>query len=209
MDIVTGLEKQRGKIRMIINEDTTILVPMSLFRERPFQMGDPIDMDDYDHWLMLRQYRHALDRAVVFLTARARSKKEVERKLLQCGYLPSTVEMVLLKLETMNILNDADFAAQWVEARGDKLLGKRRIQQELRQKGISQEEADAAISSLDDDSQQEQANRLAAKLASRYAKDEPRKAVQKLMQALVRRGFDWETAKQATSNALNSSFEDE
>jgi len=209
MDIVTGLETQRGKMRMIINEDTTILVPMSLFRERPFQVGDPIDMDDYDHWLMLRQYRHALDRAVVFLTARARSKKEVERKLLQCGYLPSTVEMVLLKLETMNILNDADFAAQWVEARGDKLLGKRRIQQELRQKGISQEEADAAISSLDDDSQQEQANRLAAKLASRYAKDEPRKAAQKLMQALVRRGFDWETAKQATSNALNSSFEDE
>ena len=209
MDIVTGLEKQRGKMRMIINEDTAILVPMSLFREMPFQVGDPIDMDDYDHWLMLRQYRHALDRAVVFLTARARSKKEVERKLLQCGYLPSTVEMVLLKLETMNILNDADFAAQWVEARGDKLLGKRRIQQELRQKGISQEEADAAISSLDDDSQQEQANRLAAKLASRYAKDEPRKATQKLMQALVRRGFDWETAKQATSNALNSSFEDE
>jgi len=204
MDIVTGLEKQRGKMRMIINEDTTILVPMSLFRERPFQVGDPIDMDDYDHWLMLRQYRHALDRAVVFLTARARSKKEVERKLLQCGYLPSTVEMVLLKLETMNILNDADFAAQWVEARGDKLLGKRRIQQELRQKGISQEEADAAISSLDDDSQQEQANRLAAKLASRYAKDEPRKAAQKLMQALVRRGFDWDLAKQAASSALGA-----
>ena len=29
MDIVTGLEKQRSKMRMTVNEETTILVPLS------------------------------------------------------------------------------------------------------------------------------------------------------------------------------------
>jgi len=208
MDTITSVEKQRGKMRVVINEDTTVMVPISLFRERPLNVGDEIDLSDYDQWLMLRQYRHALDRAVVFLTARARSVKEVESKLLQCGYLPSTVEMVILKLQTMNILDDEDFANQWVEARSTKHLGKRRIQQELMKKGVSKQVATDALEAIDENQQSEQALELAQKLVSRYEKDEPRKGAQKLIQALIRRGFDWDTAKQAATNVLNNIDED-
>ncbi|MBQ8536952.1 MAG: MoaD/ThiS family protein, partial [Clostridia bacterium] len=77
MDLITQVEKQRGKMRVVVNDETTIMVPISLFRERPLQEGDEIELAEYDNWLMIRQYRHALDRAVVFLTARARSNKEV------------------------------------------------------------------------------------------------------------------------------------
>lgn len=204
MDLITNIEKLRGKMRVVINDETVILVPISLFRERPLNSGDEIDLPEYDQWLMLRQYRHALDRAVVFLTARARSIKEVERKLLQCGYLPSTVEMVLLKLQSMNILNDEDFASQWVEARSNKHLGKRRIHQELLNKGVNKKLAEETLEKLDESAQAEQALELAARLSSRYAKDEPRKAVQKLIQALVRRGFNWDTAKEAAFKALQT-----
>lgn len=202
MDLITSIEKQRGKMRIVVNDETTMMVPISLFRERPLQSGDPIDLAEYDQWLMTRQYRHALDRAVVFLTARARSVKEVENKLLQCGYLPSTVEMVIYKLETMNILNDQDFADQWVEARSTKCLGKRRIQQELMKKGVSKQLSEEALQRIDETSQKDQAVSLASKLASRYINDEPRKAAQKLIQALVRRGFEWDIAKEAASSVV-------
>ena len=208
MDLITQVEKQRGKMRVVVNDETTIMVPISLFRERPLQEGDEIELAEYDNWLMIRQYRHALDRAVVFLTARARSNKEVENKLLQCGYLPSTVEMVIYKLQTMNILNDQEFANQWVETRSNKLMGKRRIQQELMRKGISAQDAVTALDFVDDQSQEVQALQLAQKLAPRYSKDDPRKGLQKLMQALVRRGFDWSIAKEAASEALCFSSDD-
>ncbi|MBQ8537239.1 MAG: regulatory protein RecX, partial [Clostridia bacterium] len=132
----------------------------------------------------------------------------VENKLLQCGYLPSTVEMVIYKLQTMNILNDQEFANQWVETRSNKLMGKRRIQQELMRKGISAQDAVTALDFVDDQSQEVQALQLAQKLAPRYSKDDPRKGLQKLMQALVRRGFDWSIAKEAASEALCFSSDD-
>ena len=99
MDVITGIRKERGKMRVTLNMEQDILVPISLFRERPLAEGQSLDIEEYDQWLLVRQYRHALDRAVVYLTARARSRRELESRLLQCGYRPATVEMVLYKLE--------------------------------------------------------------------------------------------------------------
>ena len=128
MDIITRITRQRGKMQIAISEQETIVVPLSLFRERPLTEGQPINLEEYDNWLMVRQYRHALDRAVACLAARAHSKHEIEQKLLRVGYRPCTVEMVLYKLEREHLLNDADFARQWVEARSEE----RRVGKECR-----------------------------------------------------------------------------
>ena len=44
MDIITAITKERGRLRVVINEDSEVLVPVSLFRERPLSVGDAIDM---------------------------------------------------------------------------------------------------------------------------------------------------------------------
>lgn len=151
MDIITRITRQRGKMQIVISEQETIVVPLSLFRERPLTEGQPINLEEYDNWLMVRQYRHALDRAVACLAARAHSKHEIEQKLLRVGYRPCTVEMVLYKLEREHLLNDADFARQWVEARSGRKLGRSRIAQELRRKGIDADEAEEALSAIGED----------------------------------------------------------
>lgn len=203
MDVITGIRRERGKMRVTLNLDQDVLVPISLFRERPLEEGQSLDLEEYDNWLMVRQYRHALDRAVVYLTARARSRRELEGCLLRCGYRPSTVEMVLYKLEREHLLDDADFARQWVEARSGRTLGKRRIAQELQRKGVDRETADAALEQVDEEADEAACLRLTEKLAPRYAREEPYKARQKLTQALVRRGFDWDDAKNAAAQVLS------
>lgn len=163
MDIITRITRQRGKMQIVISEQETIVVPLSLFRERPLTEGQPINLEEYDNWLMVRQYRHALDRAVACLAARAHSKHEIEQKLLRVGYRPCTVEMVLYKLEREHLLNDADFARQWVEARSGRKLGRSRIAQELRRKGIDADEAEEALSAIGEDDQLADAIALAEK----------------------------------------------
>ena len=44
MDIITSIKKERGKLRIVFNEDSEVLVPISLFRERPLSVGDAIDL---------------------------------------------------------------------------------------------------------------------------------------------------------------------
>ncbi len=207
MEIITGIKKERGRFRITISDSEELLVPVSLFRERPLQEGQEIDLEDYDNWLMVRQYRFALDRAVGYLAARARSKREIEQKLLQAGYHPCTVEMVIYKLSRENLLDDADFARQWVESRSGHKLGKNRIAQELRRKGITQEEAEEALSAIDEEDQLASAIALAEKTAARLKPDEDlRKAANRIAGMLARRGFSWDIAKQAIQHALSENI---
>ncbi len=209
MDVITSIRKERGKYRIIVSEQENITVPLALFRERPLQEGQPIDLEEYDNWLMVRQYRHALDRAVEYLAARARSKREIEQKLLQVGYRPCTVEMVLYKLEKEKLLNDADFAQQWVESRANHKLGRNRIAQELRRKGIDADEAQEALEALDDEDQLAGAISVAEKVAARIKPGEDRrKAYQRIAAMLARRGYSWDIAKEALSQVF-SGIDDE
>ena len=204
MDVITAIKKERGKYRVTVKETEEILVPLALMRERPLQEGQPIDLEEYDNWLMVRQYRFALDRAVGYLAARARSKHEIEQKLMQAGYRPCTVEMVIYKLQRENLLDDADFARQWVESRQNHKLGRSRIAQELRCKGISQDEAEEALSVIDDDDQLAGAIVLAEKAAARIKPGEDmRKAANRIAGMLARRGYSWDIVKQAVSAAIS------
>ncbi len=204
MDVITEIRKERGKYRVTVNDSDALLVPVSLMRERPLKEGQQFDLEEYDNWLMVRQYRFALDRAVGYLAARARSKREIEQKLLQAGYRPCTVEMVLYKLERENLLDDADFARQWVESRQHHKLGRSRIAQELRRKGISQEEAEDALEIIDDEDQLAGAVALAEKAAARIKPGEDmRKATRRIAAMLARRGYSWDVAKEAIRQALS------
>jgi len=209
MDVITAIKKERGKYRVTINDSEDILVPLALMHERPLKEGQPIELEEYDNWLMVRQYRFALDRAVGYLAARARSTREIEQKLLQAGFRPSTVEMVIYKLQRENLLDDADFARQWVESRQSHKLGRSRIAQELRRKGVSQEEADEALSVIDDEDQLAGAVALAEKAAARIEPGEDiRKASSRIAGMLVRRGYSWDIAKQAIQQALSNEIEE-
>ncbi len=205
MDVITAIRRERGKFLVTVNGDEKVVVPAPLFRERPLSEGETIDLEEYDHWLMVRQYRAALDRAVAFLASRARSRREVEARLLQVGYRPCTVEMVLYKLERERLLDDGDFARQWVEARAGRKLGRNRIARELRDKGVSAEEAEAALTGLDEADQLDSAVQLAEKSLRRAKPGEPpAKTAQRVIAMLLRRGYGYDLARQALEKASAS-----
>lgn len=210
MEVISKIVKERGRYRITLEGSDEFLVPVSLMRERPLQVGQELDVEEYDNWLMIRQYRHALDRAVAYLAARARSKHEVSQKLLQAGYRPCTVEMVIYKLEREHILDDEDFAKQWVEARSSSKMGKQRIAMELRRKGVSTTTAEEALMEVEDDDQLESATALAQKAYARAKRDEdPRKTAQRISGMLARRGFGWDVTKRAVQAAMQDAPDDE
>lgn len=208
MEVIAEIRRERGKVRMTVGSES-VLVPLALFRERPLEEGQSIDLEEYDNWLMVRQYRHALDRAVGYLAARAHSCREIEQKLLRIGYRPCTVEMVIFKLQKENLLDDADFARQWVEARAGHKLGRQRIALELRRKGISADEAEAAMEVIDDESQLDGAVALVEKnIARAKPGEDPRKTAARLTAMLARRGYGYDVAKAAVQQVM-ADLEDE
>ena len=110
-------------------------------------------------------------------------------------------ELVIYKLEKENLLNDQEFSELWVQQRSRK-YGSRRIRQELRVKGVPESTAEKALSSVSDEEMLESATSLAVKAWSRAKPgDDPRKTRQRIISSLVRKGFDWDLARQASDTA--------
>lgn len=204
MDMIASIKKERGHFRLTLDNGEIVVVSGELFRERPFSEGDEIDLEEYDEWLLPRQYRAALDRAVAMLAARAHSRGEIEQKLLRAHYRPATVEMVLYKLQREKLLDDADFARQWAAARSGRKLGRNRIAQELRHKGVAADDIEEALSGIDEDDQLAAAVSLVEKALLRAkAGEDPRKTAQRIAGMLARRGFPWDVAREAIQQAMS------
>ena len=200
---VSEIVTVRGRIRILLDDGTSYTILKSMFRERPLSVNDALDPEEYAQWVTVRQYRSALDRAVAMLAVRACSRGEIAQKLQRTGYAPDTVEMVLYKLEKEGFLNDRDFAGLWASYRAGQKYGPRRIAQELRSKGISSEDAEEAMEAISEEDQLEAAETLARKLSARGKPGEdPRKARQRILNAIVRRGYDWETARKAVDRVM-------
>jgi len=90
-------------------------------------------------------YDHALN----LLTARAYTARNLRRKLVQKGFAAADSDAAIERLLGNGLLDDSRYAAQF--ARG-RLLGpgasRRRIRQQLYQRGIPAELADAAIETV-------------------------------------------------------------
>lgn len=77
-----------------------------------------------------------LECALRFLGYRPRSAAEVHNHLISRGYSPAAAAGTLEKLHSLSYLNDENFARNWAASKLSKGYGPKKIEQELRSKGI-------------------------------------------------------------------------
>ena len=202
-DLITAVERSKKGAIVTLNGEEKIFVSRALLIERQFTEGQSLQRDELTRWLLPRQYPEALNLAVSLLAQRAHSSGEIEKKLRDRFYLPETVEMVLYKLEKEHFLNDEAFAMEYAAALSRRQTGRARIAQDLRRKGIDPALIQRALEELDEEEADDAAFTLARKLLKRYEREpDPRKAMQKLLMAMARRGYGFEEARAAAERAL-------
>jgi regulatory protein len=73
------------------------------------------------------------------LSYRSRSEAEVERRLVRGGYTSAIIGKTLERLRSLHYIDDEAFARNWALARTqNRADGPKKIEQELRAKGIDQ-----------------------------------------------------------------------
>jgi regulatory protein len=140
--------------------------------------------------------------ALKFLERTLRPRRDLERRLKDKGFAPVTIAGTLDRLTEVGLVNDVEFARAWLAGRwGRRPSGWRRLQQELRAKGVSEDDVDRARALLAERAnapdEVESAARLAAQARKRYAKLEPRVQRQRLYALLARRGYDGDVIRRA------------
>lgn len=141
------------------------------------------------------QYQRALGKALQFLGYRSRSQAEVEAKLAEWGVTQGAAGRVLARLRQLRLVDDAAFAAWWVESRGRQApRGRRALGLELRRKGLAEDLVRESLAAVDEDAQ---ALLLAQTRAARLAGLPRADFERRLAGVLARRGFGGDAMRRA------------
>jgi regulatory protein len=136
----------------------------------------------------------AKNTAYRLLTYRPRSRRELEEKLRDREFADDIVDSVVDLCARLGYLDDARFAEQWARSRVRlRGFGRRRIEQELRNKGIDRETVRDALDRLfEDSSEAEVARKEAEKKLKSLSRFDPEVRRRRLAGFLERKGFSSE-----------------
>ena len=184
---------------------STLPVPLQVWLDSSLGIGDTLTPARRKSLEEATRRWMAREMALHQLAHRPRSRSELARHLIRKDVLREDIDPVLDDLERLGLLDDRAFAETLARDRiRHKPRGGRRMAQELRQKGVDRDTAEAAIrSALEDEGTDESA--LAARAGERWARTqgldllrvlasegfspEREKARKKLFAYLGRRGF--------------------
>lgn len=124
------------------------------------------------------------------------------------GADPEVAEAVLVRLEAVGLIDDARFAASWVDSRRrTKQLSRRALVQELRAKKVSDELIDAALEEVDGEQERELALSACRARANRLHGVDRQVAFRRLAGALARKGFPASTVVSVVTQVLDESVD--
>lgn len=145
-------------------------------------------------------YFKAFKRCLDYLAYRPRTEREIRIRLTDLDVPESVAERVMDRLNELSFLDDARFARQFAASRArSRGYGPRRIEADLRRKGIDARTAREAVSdACPPDSVDDQLKAQVEKALHRYRKEEDdQKRKNKILAFLARRGFESSAIREA------------
>jgi regulatory protein len=126
------------------------------------------------------------------LTARSRTRAELHRQLAKRGYPEGVSASVLDRLAAVGLVDDADFAEQWVQSRRSRAgKGKRVLAAELHTKGVDNDVITAVLGGIDAAAERARAEQLVQTRLKRENLDgDQMRVARRLVAVLARRGYD-------------------
>jgi regulatory protein len=190
---ITAIKAQkRNPNRINVYLDGQFMFGVSKIVAAWLQIGQYLDEQKINSLLEQDAVEVGFQKAIRLISYRPRSQKEIQLRLHGYGFSEGQVKIIMERLIHSELVKDERFAKIWVENRTEfRPRSHRFLRMELIQKGISEDEIQAALSETEDDSA------LAYQAAIRYARrlrgQEWREFRERLSAYLGRRGFDYGT----------------
>ncbi len=142
------------------------------------------------------------------LSVRARSRKELAQDLKSRDVPADAAAEVLDRFSEVGLVNDAAFAQEWVESRGRR-SGAARLRQELRLKGVAEEDIADALGGRDDQADLTNARELATRKAAMMKGLDRVVRQRRLTALLARRGYSSAVIRRVIGEVLQAETPDD
>ncbi len=205
MEIISSIQKQRGGYYLVSFEGgEKAKVPLPLLKSFPLKINTAVDLNDYFETHKKEAFKFASERAVFLLSKKDYTTKEMYYKLIDVGYTEEIVNELLQYMLERRFLDDRRYAEQYIKRKKNK-YGSNKIKQGLLYKGVDKQIVNESLELFVQD---DESLELAIALVNKYIKSrmhfEENKLYNNAVAMLVRKGFDYSTAKEAYKTALSS-----
>ncbi len=191
MEIITVQYKDSS---VLVKTDTGELFEVSLKTANAMNLTAGIipDRETEDRLRTEAENFSCLKKAVRYLAAGNHSEKEIMDYLIRKKFSRRSAEAALAYLRKHEITDDSTFAETYVKRSTEtRAVGRGRVSAELARKGISREQASAALAYFTDEIELDKAIDAAVKkIRTLKGKKNPDR---KLSAFLLQRGFSWKT----------------
>lgn len=207
MKKITAIEPQKNRNRVNLHLDGEFAFGLARITAAWLKVGDVLTEERINELKNKDESERALQQALLFLSYRARSEKEIKQNLLKHEYSESVIEQTLERLRENRLANDSEFAKTWVENRSTFRPRSRRVlSMELRQKGLDEETVKTAVADVDENAL---AFESARKRAPRFKSLEWGEFRKKLSEYLARRGFPYSVSISVVTQIWNEMHTEE
>ncbi len=198
--VIAALRLQRGgrkvTVEMVGAESFSLALPLA----DGLHPGQALDGAAIADLIGRDRLETVYRRCLALIARRPRSQKEIERYLRARKTEDAEAQKVLQRLAGAGLLDDGEFARQWVENRqAFRPRSRRALQAELRRLGVAEPDALAALQDIrEDDAALAVARKRGARLyASVRGDPKPRQTFEnKLTAFLASRGFNFDLARE-------------
>jgi len=214
---IEPLDRSGLRVRVTLEGGAFLELATEVLERSGVGPGDPLDGAEQAKLLDADVRWRAREAALELVARRPYSRLELKRRLLRKGFSREVIDASLAALESQRLVDDGAFARSFVR---DRLRlrprGRRRLSQELREKGVDAATIDGAVEQVfgEQEVREEQLAREAAlgwlkrqrpearhALAGGDRSPEREQATRRLSGFLARRGFSGEAAREAVRAA--------
>jgi regulatory protein len=132
------------------------------------------------------------------LTVAARTRAQLSDAMARRGVPDEVAEAVLDRFEEVRLVDDEDFARQWVQTRhAGRGLSRRALRRELQTRGVADETVQAAVDEITPEAELEAARQLVRRRLAGLVSDDPVRRTRRLAGMLGRKGYGTSVALRA------------
>ena len=204
VESLSGQEKSKTRFIVRFEDDSEIKVSPAQIADFGLYTGRELTDDEYRQIKDAIELSNAKARAIRILGNRNLSKREIQKRLMERGSTEAAADEAVQWLEETGLINDEKYAGSIVEYYTSKGYGPAKVRDELFKRGIQRETLNEVMSSLDADE-----TAAFGFIEKKLKGSRERADISSVTTALQRRGFSYETARNAVSRFIAETDEPE
>lgn len=214
--LITAIDRQtKNRLRFSVYLDGTFAFGVSdeVLLRAALYVGKELTQAEAEALTVADAEETAKQKAIRLIGIRPRTEKEITTYLLRRGYDEPTAAAVVGKLTALRLIDDLEFARMFCR---DKLKlkpsGSQLLRRQLAQKGVPRQILEMVLldlspASVESDIANDAAGRYWSKISRNGIPADLLAAKKKMLDHLMRRGFSFETSRNAISHILRDDDE--